>query len=101
MKGRERPCSIRRRLRDSPNVLQRSVESAAITDICVFSAFIYFVPTGGRLSIKLPDGGNIKQRPPLAMSGLTIPALIANIAASKKGEDPVKARSATKANNRV
>ena len=29
MKGRERPCSIRRRLRSSQNVLQRSVELAA------------------------------------------------------------------------
>ena len=29
MKGRERPCSIRRRLRSSLNVLQRSVELAA------------------------------------------------------------------------
>lgn len=28
MKDRERPCSIRRRLRSSPNVLQRSVEPA-------------------------------------------------------------------------
>jgi hypothetical protein len=28
MKGRERPCSIRRRLRSSQNVLQRSVELA-------------------------------------------------------------------------
>jgi hypothetical protein len=28
MKGRERPCSIRRRLRSSLNVLQRSVELA-------------------------------------------------------------------------
>ena len=31
MKGRERPCSIRRRLRSSQNVLQRSVELAAKT----------------------------------------------------------------------
>jgi hypothetical protein len=29
MKGRERPCSIRRQLRSSQNVLQRSVEPAA------------------------------------------------------------------------
>ena len=35
MKGRERPCSIRRRLRSSQNVLQRSVEPAAQTHCAV------------------------------------------------------------------
>jgi hypothetical protein len=35
MKGRERPCSIRRRLRSSQNVLQRSVELAAQSGRCI------------------------------------------------------------------
>ena len=53
MKGRERPCSIRRRLRSSQNVLQRSVELAAqsgrsllTTDKNVASAYRFAIKAG-------------------------------------------------------
>jgi hypothetical protein len=40
MKGRERPCSTRRRLRSSQNVLQRSVEPAARTGRSTIRPFV-------------------------------------------------------------
>src|SRR5258707_5332623 len=62
MKGRERPCSIRRRLRSSQNVLQRSVELASETMarslglITIVCTVLYSIPPTSILGAILLTG---------------------------------------------
>jgi hypothetical protein len=48
MKGRERPCSIRHRLKSSQNVLQRSVELAVKSAVLRIGRSLRYTPVSGR-----------------------------------------------------